>query len=32
MAETITGRLFRPIRNNRTGELENGLTPDGVYS
>jgi integrase/recombinase XerD len=22
MAETITGRLFRPIRNNRTGELD----------
>jgi site-specific recombinase XerD len=25
------GALFHPIRNNRTGELENALTPDGVY-
>ena len=25
------GALFRPIRNNRTGELEKALTPDGVY-
>ena len=23
--------LFRPLRNNRTGELEKALTPDGVY-
>lgn len=25
------GPLFRPVRNNRTGELEKALTPDGVY-
>jgi len=25
------GALFRPIRNNRTGELENAITADGVY-
>ena len=25
------GALFRPIRNNRTGRLDNALTPDGVY-
>ena len=25
------GALFRPICNNRTGELEKALTPDGVY-
>lgn len=25
------GALFRPIRNNRTGDLEGALTPDGVY-
>jgi integrase/recombinase XerD len=25
------GPLFRPIRNNRTGQLEKALTPDGVY-
>jgi integrase/recombinase XerD len=25
------GALFRPLRNNRTGELEKALTPDGVY-
>lgn len=25
------GALFRPIRNNRTGDLESALTPDGVY-
>jgi integrase/recombinase XerD len=25
------GALFRPLRNNRTGELKNALTPDGVY-
>ncbi len=23
--------LFRPVRNNRTGTLENGITGDGVY-
>jgi len=25
------GALFRPIRNNRTGDLESTLTPDGAY-
>jgi integrase/recombinase XerD len=25
------GALFRPIRNNRTGRLDQALTPDGVY-
>jgi site-specific recombinase XerD len=25
------GSLFRPVRNNRTSELEKALTPDGVY-
>jgi integrase/recombinase XerD len=23
--------LFRPIRNNRTGELNRALSPDGIY-
>ena len=31
MAATRTARLFRPIRNNRTGRLDTALTPDGVY-
>jgi integrase/recombinase XerD len=26
-----TGALFRPIRNNRTGELEKALDPDMIY-
>jgi hypothetical protein len=26
-----TAALFRPIRNNRTGELARGLSMDGVY-
>lgn len=26
-----TGALFRPIRNNRTGELDRALSTDGVY-
>jgi site-specific recombinase XerD len=26
-----TGALFRPVRNNRTGDLTQALTPDGVY-
>jgi hypothetical protein len=26
-----TGALFRPIRNNRTGRLDQAVTPDGVY-
>jgi integrase/recombinase XerD len=25
------GALFRPVRNNRTGHLNQALTPDGVY-
>jgi integrase/recombinase XerD len=25
------GALFRPIRNNRTGQLDQAVTPDGVY-
>ena len=25
------GALFRPIRNNRTGRLEQAITPDGIY-
>jgi integrase/recombinase XerD len=25
------GALFRPIRNNRTGELNRPLSPDGIY-
>jgi integrase/recombinase XerD len=25
------GALFRPVRNNATGTLENAITPDGVY-
>jgi integrase/recombinase XerD len=25
------GPLFRPVRNNRTGRLDQALTPDGVY-
>ena len=25
------GALFRPLRNNRTGELGKAITPDGVY-
>ena len=26
-----TGALFRPVRNNRTGRLEDAITADGVY-
>jgi integrase/recombinase XerD len=26
-----TGALFRPVRNNTTGTLENAITPDGIY-
>jgi integrase/recombinase XerD len=29
--EDENGALFRPIHNNRTGELENAITADGVY-
>lgn len=25
------GALFRPVRNNRTGELKGAITPDGIY-
>jgi integrase/recombinase XerD len=25
------GALFRPVRNNRTGDLGSAITPDGVY-
>jgi len=25
------GALFRPVRNNRTGDLARAITPDGVY-
>ena len=30
-AADTEGALFRPIRNNRTGTLDNTITPDGVY-
>jgi site-specific recombinase XerD len=26
-----SGALFRPLRNNRTGDLEAAITPDGIY-
>ena len=26
-----SGALFRPVRNNRTGDLAQAITPDGVY-
>ena len=29
--EKRKGALFRPVRNNRTGTLENAITGDGVY-
>jgi integrase/recombinase XerD len=25
------GALFRPVKNNRTGRLDNAITPDGIY-
>jgi integrase/recombinase XerD len=25
------GALFRPVRNNITGQLDNAITPDGIY-
>lgn len=25
------GALFRPVRNNRTGRLQDAITPDGIY-
>jgi len=30
-ASDKAGPLFRPIRNNRTGELHRALSPDGIY-
>lgn len=30
-AADTEGALFRPIRNNRTGRLDNTSTPDSVY-
>ena len=30
-AEDSSGALFRPVRNNRTGELDRPITGDGVY-
>ena len=30
-AADTEGALFRPIRNNRTGRLQDPITPDGVY-
>ena len=30
-AHDKAGPLFRPIRNNRTGELNRALSPDGIY-
>jgi len=26
-----SGALFRPVRNNTTGTLDNAITPDGIY-
>jgi integrase/recombinase XerD len=30
-AADTEGGLFRPVSHNRTGELDNTITPDGVY-
>jgi integrase len=30
-AADTDGALFRPVSNNRTGEFDNAITPDGVY-
>ena len=30
-AADTEGALFRPVSNNRTGQLNNAITPDGVY-
>jgi NADP-dependent 3-hydroxy acid dehydrogenase YdfG len=30
-AADTEGALFRPVSNNRTGRLDNAMTPDGVY-
>lgn len=29
--DDLDGALFRPVRNNRTGQLDQALTADGVY-
>lgn len=29
--EDDAGALFRPVRNNRTGNLDQAITPDGIY-
>ena len=29
--EDDAGALFRPVRNNTTGRLDQAITPDGVY-
>src|SRR3954452_11118059 len=29
--EDDAGALFRPLRNNRTGKLDGGIPPDGIY-
>jgi integrase/recombinase XerD len=26
-----SGALFRPVKNNRTGQLDEAITPDGIY-
>jgi integrase len=26
------GALFRPVRNNRSGRLDNAITPNGIYT
>ena len=31
MAATRTARLFRPVKNNRTGRLEKAISPDAIY-
>jgi integrase/recombinase XerD len=30
-AEDAAGALFRPVRNNTTGERDKAITPDGIY-
>ncbi len=29
--QMTSGALFRPIRNNATGQLDKAITPDGIY-
>ena len=31
MAATRTARLFRPVKNNRSGRLEKASSPDAIY-